>query len=73
MRCDRLVIHVPINLCLRNVTTLMANVLASGLFVFIHLSSFAGHSCAFCASSEGISNTLSVSSQDEHFTSSLKE
>ena len=67
------VIHVPINLYVRNVTTLMANVLASGLFVFIHLSSFAAHSYAFCASSEGISNTSSVSTEDEHFTSSLKE
>ena len=51
----------------------MANVLARGLFVFIHSSSFAAHSRAFCASSEGMSNPLSVSTEDEHFTSSLKE
>ena len=68
-----LVIHVSINLYLRNLTILMANVLARGLFVSIHSSSFAAHSRAFCASSEGISNTLSVSTEDEHFTSSLKE
>ena len=73
--CDvtDLVIHVPINLYLRNLTILMANVLARGLFVSIHSSSFAAHSLAFCASSEGILNTLSVSTEDEHFTSSLKE
>ena len=51
----------------------MANVLARGLFVFIHSSSFAAHSRAFYASSEGMSNPLSVSTEDEHFTSSLKE
>ena len=52
--CDvtDLLIHVPINMYLRNLTILMANVLARGLFVFIHSSSFAAHSCAFCASSE---------------------
>ena len=72
--CDvtDLVIHVPINLYLRNLTILMANVLARGLFVFIHSSSFAAHSRAFCASSEGISNTLSVSTEDEPFYKQLK-
>ena len=73
--CDVMdhVIHVPINMYLRKLTILITNVLARGLFVSIHSSSFAAHSRAFCASSEGISNTLSVSTEDKHFTSSLKE